>query len=919
MRKTFHLDQDWRFQTETETRQSASHSAAYSAAKAGGAQGAAAPDFDDGSWRVVNLPHDYGSEGRFREENSISGGYRDRGVAWYRRSFCLPESDRGKQVFLVFEGISVFAEVFFNGSLMAHSFSGSIPVSLDLTDRARFGDDSNLLAVRVDGTPSEGWWYQGAGIYRHVKLYIKEPLHIAHEGLWIKPVCQDLEKGIWQANCEVTFENSSDVERAGEWKVTLLDHENNPVAEASAAVTCQAYERKTASAILSMQNPHLWSPERPYLYTVCASVSVGKQIDEAQTRIGFRHFSADPDHGFFLNGKPIKLKGVCNHQDHAGVGIAVPDAIQYERIRQLKEMGCNAYRCAHHLHAPEILDACDELGLLVMDENRQFESDAEHLAHYEAMVKRDRNHPCVVFYSVFNEEPLQGTPEGQKMFRRIAHRIRELDDTRLITGAMNGGYREKNGTAAAMDVIGLNYKIRERATEVHTLFPKQPVYGSENNSVTSTRGCYKTDLEKHILNCYDEEVVPWGQSIRDTWDFVRSTEWFGGIFIWTGHDYLGEPTPFEWPSVGSQFGLLDRCGFPKDGYYQCKACFDDSPMVWITPHWNWKEGETVRVMVTSNCEETELFLNGKSLGKKPSDCCAPAEWSVPFVPGTLSAIGYRSGVAVAKTERKTAGRAAKIVLEPSRAELLNDGNDALAVNLSIVDENGTVLETDSRKLSLEIIGDGVLLGVGNGDPNRHEDDHIPECCLYAGHAQMIVGSTVGGKALTVRASAEELPDSELQITVRQGSVRPTLVPSRKRFVRNLSVSAETYSEKPDACMEIADNDMNSFEPLALSPNTFLPGFEAGWKLLRTKFEVPDLKSECPVRCAVHFASVCAGEMEVYANGIKALQKENQNCAVTVAFDLPANSVCDLRILLLASPGKSSGVKGTIDLEFREKE
>ena len=293
--------------------------------------------------------------------------------------------------------------------------------------------------------------------------------------------------------------------------------------------------------------------------------------------------------------------------------------------------------------------------------------------------------------------------------------------------------------------------------------------------------------------------------------------------------------------------------------------------------------------------------------------------SVPFAAGTLTAIGYRNGIAVAKSERKTAEKAARIVLEPGRAELLNDGNDALAVNLSIIDENGTVLETDTRNILLEIIGDGVLLGVGNGDPNRHEDDHIPECCLYAGHAQIIVGSVAGGKELRIRAKAEGLPDSELQITVRQGEARPTLVPCRKRFVRNLTASAKTYSEKPDACMEIADNDMNSFEPLALSPDVLLPEFQTGWKLLRAKFEVPDLPINDPIRCAIHFSSVRAKEMEVYANGVLIFRAEERNGAVTVAFDALKNEICDLRILLLASPGKSSGVKGTIDLEFREKE
>ena len=918
MRKEFNLDSAWRFQHEVVSKENTSHSAAYSAVKAGGASGAAAMDYDDSDWRVVNLPHDFGSEGCFREENHISGAYLDRANAWYRRSFCLPQEFEGKQIFLVFEGISVYSEIYFNGSLMAHSFSGSVPITVDLTDRAYYGDRGNVIAVHVDGKASEGWWYNGAGIYRHVKIYVKDPLHIDHDGLWIKPVCLDLDAGKWRVDGEITVENSFLDARSGKVELSIFDSENTLVANAGTTVTCEGYSKNTVGICVDVVNPRLWNVEKPNLYRVCVTLTDGKNTDCEQVRIGFRTFTADPDKGFFLNGKSIKLKGVCNHQDHAGVGIAVPDAIQRERLLRLKEMGCNAYRCAHHLHAREILDFCDELGLLVMDENRKFESDTEHMAHYECMVRRDRNHPSVVMYSLFNEETLQGAPEGRNMFQRIRQRLLRMDDTRIYTGAMNGGYRELNGTASVMDAIGLNYKIGERAQTVHSIFPDQVVYGSENNSEVTTRGCYVTDRQKHVLNCYDEEIVPWGQSIRETWDFVRSNEWFGGIFVWTGFDYLGEPTPFEWPSVSSQFGLMDRCGFPKDGFYQCKACFDDAPMVWITPHWNWSNGDRVRVMVATNCSQVELFLNGKSLGKKDSDCCALPEWLVDFEEGTLRAVGYRDGNVVAETEQRTGKKASKILLEPSRWEIADDGVDAISVNVSIVDENGIVLETDDRKIAFEIVGDGVLLGVGNGDPNCHEGEHDSSRSLYAGHAQMIVGSVLGGQLLKIRATADGLPTEEISIGVRHVEAPVTLSPSSQRFLHHMTVSATTYLEKPDATMEIADNDMNSFEPLNPTLDAYVPGHREGWKLVRTKVEMPNLRDAEVVRCTLNFSDVRGDLVEIYANGMFVGKREKCEGAESFIFDIPYAQMCELRFLILAVPGKVSGLRINASIQVDKK-
>lgn len=918
MRREFLLDKEWRFFPGDGLEEAQkTHSDSYNSSKAGQERGIPNMNFDDSAWRVVDLPHDYLTETEFRPENLISHGYKTRHNAWYRKSFRLPEEFAGKHIFLSFEGTAVTARFYLNGSLVGRSFSAYAPTDIDITDRAFFGDRVNTLVVYIDGLTTEGWWYEGAGIYRHVRLYVKELLHIAHDGLFIKPLPIENTANDWNAVCEATIENSGYEGRSFRIHTDILDGDRIIASGDSGETVCNADSRTVVRHTLRVNDPARWDVDDPKLYTARVTlISDGEELDSDSVKIGFRTFTVDAAKGFFLNGRPIKLMGTCNHQDHAGVGVAVPDSVQYYRIRRLKEMGTNAYRCSHNMPTKAVLDACDELGMLVMDENRRFESRPEVLAHVESMVRRDRNHPSVVMYSLFNEEPIQGTKEGGNIFRRMRSLVTRLDDTRLLTGAMNGGQDNADGAAPYMDVTGVNYNVPGGVERYHELYPDHPVVGSENNSAISTRGCYKTDKEAHVLSCYDEEVVPWGQLIRTTWKFTREHDWFGGIFIWTGFDYRGEPTPYDWPSIGSQFGIMDTCGFAKDSFYQNKACFTKVPMMHLLPHWNWTEGETVRVMTVTNCEEAELFLNGESLGRRKSDCCDQCVWEVKFVPGKLSAIGYNEGIAVASAENVTAGAPKRIVIEPDRDAIKNDGMDTAVLNFSVVDENGVTVENASNLLHFEIIGGGKLLGVGNGDPNCLESDHEPQRSLFAGHAQALVQSLVGAESIVFRATGEGLEPAEIELKVIDVPKPEYIYAATNRSLGGFTVSAETFEDEPDALVEVADNDMNSFEPLGFDQWHVRPGFRTGWKVLRDIFSIPaSADPEAKGICEITFKALYAGEFRLWIDGRQVYSgRPEAGKPLTVSFGYEKPGRVELRAAIRALDNAESGIRYGVSMK-----
>lgn len=899
-RIVYDMDRDWSFHRgDVELGAGNSHSDDYSASKSGAAQGPAGKLWSVGGWREVDLPHDYYAESDFAPENKHTHGYRSSDNAWYRKTFLIDSSLADKEFMLVFEGTAVNAEFYLNGSLMARSYSAYTETAFDVTDRLYFGVKPNVLAVHINGKAFEGWWYEGAGIYRHVKLYVKDKLHIAHNGVFGKPTLKKGTKNSWNVSVETVVENSNYFDTTASVRATLLDGDRIIASSQTKAQRIEYASKAEIKQALSVSRPTRWDVDAPKLYTLKVEVmdEKGEVVDEQTERIGFRTFLIDADKGFFLNGRPLKIKGTCNHQDHAGVGVAVPDSVQYYRIKRLKEMGSNAYRCSHNLPNKAVLDACDELGMIVMDENRRFESSDEVLRNVEIMIRRDRNHPSVIFWSLFNEEPLQNTEEGAKIYRRMKNLVLHLDDSRLITGAINGNM---DGAGLEMDVTGINYTVDKynRLDEFHGQYPSQPIIGSENNSAITTRGCYKSDRENaHVLSNYDEEAVMWGATVRDNWKFTMERDWYAGIFIWTGFDYRGEPTPFKWPSVSSQFGIMDTCGFAKDSFYYNKACFDAKPMIHLLPHWNWKSGELVRVAAPSNCDEAELFLNGKSLGRKKCDCINTAEWQVEFIAGRLLVKGFKNGKCVAKAEQRTAGKPYAVKLIPQMSSIKNDGADTAIVNVAVVDKNGIVVPYASNLVNFKVNGDGYVRGVGNGDPNSHESDTEPKRCAYCGLCQVLVTSRLGAESIELVAESDGLEGATLKLEVER--VEPPMLPKSVSIVvlDNFTMS-QTFEDKPNALAEISDDDMNSFIPVTFVHGALQTDFTDGWRMYRARVESPS-----DAAYTLMFEWACFNAMTVYINDECIFDRApgtiHRGKLVTEKFKVKKSEKLDIRILVYA--------------------
>ncbi len=903
MRKIYVLDKGWRFSETAEMVMANSHSDSYSSSKAGGCTGPAGLRYDDSEWRLLDIPHDRLCETDFSPEASHSHGYKNRENFWYRKTFTMDEKYEGWHFLLCFEGVSVFSEIYVNGSLLEHSYSAYCEIPVDITDRIHFGTTPNVISVHINGFAEEGWWYEGAGIYRHVKLYAKPPVHIAHNGIWAKPVLKEGTDNDWTVEMLSEIENSGyDTENA-EVRAKIIAPDGREYAVSTQAV-CGENAVTSAAGSIDINDPERWDVDSPVLYkAVFELYQNGELKDMEETHFGFRTIAVDAEKGFLLNGRHVLIKGTCNHQDHAGVGVAVPDSVQEYRIKRLKDMGTNAYRCSHNMPAKEILDACDKYGMIVMDENRRFESSRDVINQVRTLIKRDRNHPSVIFYSLFNEEPLQNTNEGKRIYKRLRSEAMKLDNTRIVMGAIDGVHAPEDGTALDMDITGFNYRI-DSIPVFHKMYPWQPVIGSENNSTISTRGCYRTDMDKQVLACYDEEKVPWGQTARETWALLRDNPYIAGLFIWTGFDYRGEPTPFKYPACSSQFGVMDTCGFAKDGFYFNKSFFVDEPMMHILPHWNHKKGDIVRVMAVTNCQESELFLNGKSLGKKVSDVCEPAEWMVEFEPGELCAVGYNCGVEAVREEICTTGKPAAVELDPQMDVLKNDGQHTVPVNVYAVDENGRRVPEASDMIEFELVGDGIILGGGNGNPQALEADDAPYHSLFAGSCQVLVQSKVGASSVTLKARAKGLKPAEYSFSIEDTETPNYLYNEDCRIMSGWTVSAETFAERPDPNMVVADDDMNSFEPVDIK--LLVKYQESGWKIYRTFFTTPYEGEQF-----AKFPSVECEKLEVYVNGEQFADIDSPKEAEQVKIKALKGEKNEIRVLCKVSEGAGIAISGDI--------
>jgi len=651
----FSFDKEWKFILgDIKPPEIKTHGDSYANAKAGKAWGAAAPEFNDNDWRTLNIPHDWASESSFDSTENVSQGYRKRGIGWYRKAFKLDEADNGKHLELQFDGIATNATVWFNGTVVHRSWSGYTSSYIDITSMAKYGNDINTVAIRVDADVMEGWWYEGAGMYRHSWLVKRSPVHIKTDGVYANPVKISGTK--WRIPVEVTVYNAAEQKEKVTVTSKLIDQSGKQIAAATGAIEIAELDDNIARYFISVDAPQLWTLNNPTMYQVVTTIKQqDKTLDEIVTPCGFRTIRFDVNTGFHLNDESVKLQGVCMHQDHAGVGVALPDALWEFRLTKLKELGVNAYRCSHNAPPKKLLQLCDSLGILVMDENRNFNVSPECMNQLEWLVRRDRNHPSVILWSVFNEEPMQGTKQGYEMVRRMSALVKSLDTTRPVTAAMNGGLFTKKNVSDAVDVVGFNYQIalydkfrKENPTKILT--------SSEDISSFQIRGEYHTNRSKNIVDDYDTEAAPWGSTQRVGWEAIAERPWLAGSFIWTGFDYHGEPTPFTWPTNSSVFGLYDLCGFPKNAAFIKQAQWrKDIPVLHLVPHWNWPAdsiGKKIHVMVSSNADEVELFLNKKSQGRQIVDKYQMNNWQVPFAPGELATVAYKNGKKLAPKQLK---------------------------------------------------------------------------------------------------------------------------------------------------------------------------------------------------------------------------------------------------------------------------
>ncbi len=736
------------------------------------------PKFIDTTWSNINIPHDWVVDLPFENSPSfdveshgykpVGGMYPETSIGWYRKHFKANKADSDKRFEIQFDGIYRNAAIWVNGFYVGTNFSGYVGNSYDITDYMNF-DSENVIVVRVDATQYEGWFYEGAGIYRHVWLNIHNHLHIPEDGLY---VYTDLKGKNAAVTIETTIENKNLNPTQSIVYSYITDRNGKIIAKTGEQkLSLKGNEKSTIKQKIAVKNAHLWSLEDPYLYRAIAVVKVnGKIVDQNKTTFGIRTIKFDAQEGFFLNGKHLKIQGTNNHQDHAGIGSALPDYMQYYRIKLLKEMGSNAYRTSHNAPTPELLQACDSLGMLVLDEQRLLNSSSEYTNEFKRLITRDRNHPSVFLWSIGNEEQnIQGNDYGKKIAQTLLSIQKELDPSRTSTYAADMG-NDNKGVNEVIPIRGFNYR-QFAVADYHRDHPNQPLLGTEMGSTVTTRGIYEKDSIRAYVPDQDIFAPWWASKAEDWWKLAAENNYWLGGFIWTGFDYRGEPTPYKWPNISSHFGVMDVCGFPKNIYYYYQSWWTNKDVLHISPHWNWPEkiGKPIDVWVNTNADDVELFLNGKSLGKKIMPRNSHLQWSVVYEPGILEAIAYKNGRKIT-TKVETTGQASKIILSPDKTILQADGKDATVVNVSFVDDKGREVPDANNILKFYLSGNAKIIGVGNGDPSSHDPDQCIDGAwqrsAFNGKCQVIiqVGKTIG--TATFEAKANGLQSGSIQLNLK---------------------------------------------------------------------------------------------------------------------------------------------------------
>jgi beta-galactosidase len=779
--------------------------------------GAEEPKLSDADWRTLDLPHDWSIEGSFDEKapSSYCGAYLPAGIGWYRKQFRIPDSYKDKDLTIEFDGIYQLSDVWINGHFLGKRPYGYVPFFYDLTPHVKFGG-ANLIAVRVDNSHQTNCrWYSGSGIYRHTWLLSTNKIHVAHWGTFVSS--QRISKEAATIRIKTRVNNESGNAASCTLVTTLVDRDGNAIQSVEASQSVTAGKEIEFPLQIKVNFPRLWSIADPYMYKVHSTVRVqGQVVDEYETPFGIREAVFDADRGFLLNGERIKLNGVCLHHDGGSVGAAVPERIWERRLEILKEMGCNAIRTSHNPYAAEFLDICDTMGFLVMNEafdewkvpkgqigpngyaeyfDEWYERDVQNF------VRRDRNHPCVVLWSAGNEIGDQGSAQGPETLRKLLQVFHSEDPTRPVTAGCDHIRSEPASEAATpeflalLDVVGYNYadRWRDRKERYYSIdrhaFPQRRFVGTESEAMGGVRGEYP-DLfsAKDPVPDFFQFLRGRNVDVEQLWKFVSTYDYVAGDFMWTGIDYLGES---RWPMKGSSSGVIDTCGFKKDGFYFYQSQWIDKPVLHLFPHWNWKgkEGQVIPVTCFTNCDTVELFFNGRSLGVKGYEfprvgmegrwgnlperakvlrttADLHLSWDVLYEPGALKAVGTKDGKIFATAEIYTTGEPASIGLSPDQGSIVADASDVAHVTVHILDEKGRVVPTADNEVTFEIQGAGSLLATDNGNPASHEDYKSSRRRAFNGWCLAIVKSNGKTGEIQVRAVSPALQAARVIITTK---------------------------------------------------------------------------------------------------------------------------------------------------------
>ena len=756
---------------------------------------------NDAPWRQLNLPHDWSIEGDFSEKHpaGTGGGALPGGIGWYRKTFTMPANARGKLVLVEFDGVYRNSEVWINGNYLGKRPYGYSSFAYELTPYLSYGPTKNLLAVKVDNSQQpNSRWYSGSGIYRNVWLTTVDPVHIEHWGTYV--TTPEVNEQTATVAIKTKVKNSSKSAAPVNLTSIILDANHREVARGTEKNVASKDSHAEVSQTLKVTSPLLWSDEQPYLYRVVSQLEQGgRVVDRYETPLGIRTFRFDVDKGFFLNGKPVKIRGVCNHHDLGSLGAAINTRAIERQLEMLKAMGVNGVRTSHNPPAPELLDLTDRMGFIVMDEafdvwkkektkfDYHLDWDEWHKRDLEDMVLRDRNHPSVFIWSIGNEvaEQWNNSPDAGRISKELTAIVRNLDKTRPITAACNS-VSEQNTllTAGDLDLIGTNYD-HKKIPQLQKMFPGRPIIGTETTSALATRGSYDMPSDQirrwpkrwdevlkdgnpdFTCSAYDNVSAPWGSTHEETWKIVKKHDFFSGMFIWTGWDYIGEPTPYPWPSVTSYFGIIDLAGFPKDTYYMYQSEWTNQPVLHLFPHWNWKPGEKVDVVAYFNADEVELFLNGRSQGtKRKQGDEAQVFWRIPYEPGVLKAVSRKNGRVVLTREVRTASEPARIELVPDRKTLKADGVDLSFVTVKVVDRNGTLVPFADDLIKFEVTGEASIAGVDNGYQASHESFKGKQRKAYHGMALAIVQTKQKPGRIVFKATSANLPPASVVLNSR---------------------------------------------------------------------------------------------------------------------------------------------------------